>query len=292
MPTCRKCNTVFPYRIWITGILKNMQHRKYCLTCSPFGSHNTRKLEYPAKRGLPEQKICILCKRTFITKNRSSRCGICRKNKRIAFNKNRAIEMFGMACQVCGYKRCRRSFALHHVFPKTKSFGLSLCWHLRWSRLVEELKKCILVCHNCHDEIHDGLVSQETVLSIFENNKKLFYENDQDTFPSRIPKTQTCSCGKVFNGNGKYCSQECSHMAQRRTQWPSKENLKCEIENGTPFLRLAKIYKVSDNAVRKWAENYGLTWESRYGVKAISRRRTNQTSVLALGANEMAPARE
>ena len=46
MPNCVICNDFFPNSIEINGKIRNLQRRKYCLKCSPFGQHNTRKLEF------------------------------------------------------------------------------------------------------------------------------------------------------------------------------------------------------------------------------------------------------
>ncbi len=41
--TCRRCETEFSTRVTIGGILRHIGSRKFCLTCSPFGSKNTSK---------------------------------------------------------------------------------------------------------------------------------------------------------------------------------------------------------------------------------------------------------
>ncbi len=44
MITCQKCGDNF--KIWetVNGKKRNLKNRQYCLNCSPFGSHNTKKL--------------------------------------------------------------------------------------------------------------------------------------------------------------------------------------------------------------------------------------------------------
>lgn len=41
MKTCKKCGELFPLLVEIDGNVKNLGGRKFCLKCSPFGSHNT-----------------------------------------------------------------------------------------------------------------------------------------------------------------------------------------------------------------------------------------------------------
>jgi predicted HNH restriction endonuclease len=44
---------------------------------------------------------------------------------------------------------------LHHVDPTEKDFGLAQSGITKsWEKMKIELDKCILVCANCHREIH------------------------------------------------------------------------------------------------------------------------------------------
>jgi hypothetical protein len=45
MPECRKCGDYFPNHVKIEGKKRNLCKRKYCLKCSPFNKHNTKKIE-------------------------------------------------------------------------------------------------------------------------------------------------------------------------------------------------------------------------------------------------------
>lgn len=75
-----------------------------------------------------------------------------RKNRQIV--KEKAMKLMGNACQLCGYDRCKDALHFHHKNPKEKSFRLSDGQTRSWKRVKKELEKCILVCANCHAEIH------------------------------------------------------------------------------------------------------------------------------------------
>jgi hypothetical protein len=64
----------------------------------------------------------------------------------------------GGKCILCGYKKCQRALSFHHVNPKEKEFDLSSRGLTRsWERIKKEIDKCVLLCANCHMEIHDGI---------------------------------------------------------------------------------------------------------------------------------------
>lgn len=70
----------------------------------------------------------------------------------------KAIEYKGGKCIVCGYSKSTRALNFHHVNPAEKLFGISARGITRsWKKVQNELDKCVLVCSNCHAEIHDGI---------------------------------------------------------------------------------------------------------------------------------------
>lgn len=69
MPVCKKCGDQFPVKPLIDGTRRNFQNRKYCLSCSPFGQHNTAKLhKIRAQRSKPRKVLgtnsCRQCGKT------------------------------------------------------------------------------------------------------------------------------------------------------------------------------------------------------------------------------------
>lgn len=69
-----------------------------------------------------------------------------------------AIKYKGGACYICGYKSCSEALDFHHIDESQKDFGISSKGYTRsWESVQQELDKCILVCANCHREIHAGI---------------------------------------------------------------------------------------------------------------------------------------
>lgn len=77
--------------------------------------------------------------------------------------KKKAILYKGSCCLLCGYNRCEAALHFHHVNSFEKEFNISD--QSNWSKIEQELEKCVLLCSNCHFECHSGMVD----VSIFED---------------------------------------------------------------------------------------------------------------------------
>jgi transcription elongation factor Elf1 len=69
-----------------------------------------------------------------------------------------AVEYKGDKCMLCGYNGCVQALEFHHISNTGKDFGISDKGYTRsWERVKKEINKCILVCANCHRELHAGI---------------------------------------------------------------------------------------------------------------------------------------
>ena len=77
--------------------------------------------------------------------------------KRLRDYKSSCVEYKGGKCQSCGYTKCNRALAFHHIDPSKKLFEVNSnkMFAVSWQRVKDELDKCILLCSNCHAELHD-----------------------------------------------------------------------------------------------------------------------------------------
>jgi hypothetical protein len=94
--------------------------------------------------------------------------------------------MVGDACWRCGYSRGargRRVLDFHHVDPMEKSFSLDSrhIINLAKSRVVAELRKCVLLCANCHREAPAGLIPREEILRLHRERWSAIRENMEGT---------------------------------------------------------------------------------------------------------------
>lgn len=78
--------------------------------------------------------------------------------KRRELIKHKAITYKGGKCEKCGYNKCVGALEFHHTDPSQKDFGIANKGYTRsWEKVRLELDKCILVCANCHREIHEKI---------------------------------------------------------------------------------------------------------------------------------------
>lgn len=79
-----------------------------------------------------------------------------RQRKRGIKRKLNLIELKGGCCEVCGYNKNITALTFHHINPNDKLFNLELrgIANNNWQKVLDELKKCQLLCHNCHHELH------------------------------------------------------------------------------------------------------------------------------------------
>lgn len=159
--------------------------------------------------------------------------------------KFKAVNIMGGKCSACGYNKCLDALEFHHIDPNNKEFMWNKLKSYTWKRVINELKKCIILCANCHREFHSKIYKN--------SNKDNSYLNNNGPIQSG-----TCpSCNDPTYGT-KYCSTKCASFSSRKVkQRPSKVELENMIQHSS-MTAIGKKYGISDNAVRKWAKSYNI----------------------------------
>jgi hypothetical protein len=94
-----------------------------------------------------------------------------RKEKK-HLTKKKSISYKGGACEICGNKN-EHLLSFHHIKQEEKLYEVCQILDYSWETIKNELDKCLLVCHNCHMEIHEREDSKDVKGS---TNKKVFLE--------------------------------------------------------------------------------------------------------------------
>ena len=108
----------------------------------------------------PSCKKCdiVLTDKNIASKKHYPICKSCnskRSMKREKDGKKQAVDHMGGCCSVCGYDKCIRAIDFHHLDSSKKSDDYNKRFKV-WSfeRQKKELENCIIVCANCHRELH------------------------------------------------------------------------------------------------------------------------------------------
>lgn len=176
------------------------------------------------------------------------------KNWRLR-TKDRIIISMGGSCCLCGYNRCPDALAIHHLDPQQKDFNLGgiRARPKSWSKIVAELRKCVLLCHVCHSEVHAGY-------AVVPQDAKRFneYYSSYESFP-KAPQDNCPVCDSLKPIDRKTCSRSCS-LKQRAAQSPinwQEIDLTKELKTKS-ILALSREIGCSDAAIHKRIKKLGL----------------------------------
>jgi hypothetical protein len=129
---------------------------KFCKKCG-------KKLSYNNKSG-----FCKKCKPPAKTK---SECVTDYRRKR----KKVLIDLKGGKCEICGYNKSIWALHFHHLDNEKKDFKISSSNPRKIEKDIQEVEKCILVCANCHAELHEEIFYRQfTENSIHISSKETF----------------------------------------------------------------------------------------------------------------------
>ncbi len=166
--------------------------------------------------------------------------------------KARLVEAMGGKCVCCDYHRCNRALEFHHRNPDEKDSGLGdIRATIRsWKRIVEEAKKCVLVCSVCHAEIHDGIRSVPIDACGFDDKYEEYCKK-------KIEEFDTCPvCGGLKHTEALTCSRKCGSSRSWSVDWGSVD-LPASLKIMS-IREFASSMGISKDAVRKRMMKLGL----------------------------------
>lgn len=162
-----KCGMIIPHSIVIDGKKRTLKNRTNCLVCVPFGSSQFRKKTPEEYRSRKAREA-----RNRYHRFKEENGGIDNIKVHREKRKESIIIALGGKCQLCGYDRLNRNLAFHHLGDKEFELS-SRAFQRSWDNIIPEILKCILVCHNCHGEIHDNIIDQTTIETLNSEVRRL-----------------------------------------------------------------------------------------------------------------------
>jgi hypothetical protein len=164
MRECRTCGAKFSTRLTLDGVLHHLPSRRRCYGCFPFGASRADTPEIRHQKALDKQRAWV--------KRRRAEDGI-DPFKAKGLDRKRVIIGLVGGCQLCGYCKCLKAICFHHMHDKTRSLTLREFQHAP-SLLRDELRKCVVLCHNCHSEVHAGTVDPVRLLELHKQFARFF----------------------------------------------------------------------------------------------------------------------
>lgn len=129
----------------------------------------------------------------------------------------------GGRCVNCGYSKYIEALDFHHLNPKEKDFNISKVRSYNFENIKSELAKCVLLCANCHREVHADI--------FLGNEREWLLAHKQPTDDTPLESYQ-------------------KPIKKTKIDWPSDDKLK-ELVWEYPRSHLSKVLKISDVSIAK-----------------------------------------
>lgn len=155
--------------------------------------------------------------------------------------------------------------------------------HINGINTDNRLENLQVLCPNCHactdnfrgKNINKSALSEKREVEYRKFKEALTENADGNLEPSlnikegaetlhgkpkfkKIKSDKTCPiCKNTFIKNNKYCSYECKNIAAS-SKIPNYQDLISAFDIHQSFLQVGNYFNVSDNAVRKWCNRYGI----------------------------------
>ena len=190
--------------------------------------------------------------------------------------KQRMVDSMGGKCAICNYNRCVEALEFHHIDPTEKELNLG---GVRgnpkaWETIIIELRKCILLCSNCHREVHAGIV-------LIPENYPKFDESFIDYKKKHEELMDNCPiCGHTKHAYRKYCSVSCSGKRDK-SKFNLTETELLKLKETMSNVEIGNIFNVSEAAIRKRLKKMA----PRVGIEPTTKRLTISDSAAELPWN-------
>ena len=163
-----------PSSLYTLLLLRNLGSVLACLKPSPNLTHsmyydmihNTQPIKYKDNyfmlfcllcgKQLTGQQSKFCCRKHMLEYNNANIQSYAQQKVRAISRKRELIHDRGGKCSICGYDKNIAALHFHHIDASNKKFNLD-GRHLSnntMHKISSEADKCILVCANCHAEIH------------------------------------------------------------------------------------------------------------------------------------------
>lgn len=126
--------------------------------------------------------------------------------------------------------------------------------HLDFNRANNRIENLLILDRGQHSKLHAWIDKGAPILE----KDGMNWVNSEK--PKLEEQSYCTACGRTLQEKQKKaCSIECASQKRRKIERPTKKSLELDIKSMS-FVKIGEKYGVSDNAIRKWARAYDLTW--------------------------------
>jgi len=131
--------------------------KKICSSCKEEKNTSDFRKDRSKKDGF--QPFCKVCAREKHKSSYSEKYAekYNKRNNERRVRQKKQLEEYKdtLSCVGCGEdENCCLEF--HHIDSSNKEFTIGASMQYKWERILEELKKCVCLCSNCHNKLHAG----------------------------------------------------------------------------------------------------------------------------------------
>ena len=132
-------------------------------------------------------------------------------------------------CSKCGYNKHHVALEYHHIDSKNKTINIARCGSIK--RANDEIKKCIILCSNCHKELH---TEQKVLKDNYKNRRRKVNKKLLDNYKIENGGCIDCGCLNILVLEMDYVSRKDKKFNIGREiyrNWKTvlEECRKCEI---------------------------------------------------------------
>ena len=198
--------------------------------------------------------------------------------------KEKLVEYKGGKCEICGYDKCIAALDFHHLDPNEKEYAICNGDYKSFEKVKKEVDKCILVCANCHREIHykenlekekERIENEQKVIAEIMNNREKYindfrliaksseylkYTDILNDIKQNLPRTEIFKKYHINNRTfNKFLKENNITYTKKKTAayHPSKEELVELLKNNSKSA-IGRMFNVSCGAVIKWCKKYNI----------------------------------
>lgn len=158
--------------------------KKYC---SKECANQARRIRYAQQKKEPKplsersnncpERECLICKKIFKPKtaaaNQRSCCYDCMPDGTQLIRSdflNLLRKQRGGKCERCGYNIYLGALDFHHKDPNQKDFTIGNR-DFKLKECIKESEKCVLLCANCHRQLHANLWNLSEIINLDETEE-------------------------------------------------------------------------------------------------------------------------